>query len=241
MQVVPGLHWVESIWDAKVYLWIDGERVTVVDAAMPGRAGQVLAHVARLGYRPEAVAEIWLTHGDVDHMGSVAALKARCGARLVVHRADVPLVEGLAARELGPVPFHGALQRLVNWGIPNLLHYRPAKVDRALEDGDRLGAWQAVHVPGHTSGSLCYYHAERRIVLVGDAINHRRGRLGPPPRGFSPGMAPGPLGRQGSQAFASIAKIAALDFEVCCFGHGPPLVENARRRVQELAESNRAR
>jgi len=45
---------------------------------------------------------------------------------------------------------------------------------------------------------------------------------------FTPDMA---------QAHASIAKIAALDFEVCCFGHGPPLVENAAQRVQAFAES----
>jgi glyoxylase-like metal-dependent hydrolase (beta-lactamase superfamily II) len=40
-----------------------------------------------------------------------------------------------------------------------------------------------------------------------------------------------------AQAHASIQKIASLDFEVCCFGHGPPLRENAAERVRAFAGS----
>jgi glyoxylase-like metal-dependent hydrolase (beta-lactamase superfamily II) len=170
------------------------------------------------------VDEIWLTHGDVDHMGSVAALKAASGARLVAHRADVPLVEGRAPRQLGPVPLSGLWQRLFNWGVGRV--FQPAAVDVPVEDGDRIGEWQVVHVPGHTAGSVCYYHPGRRLAIVGDAINHRRDRLGVPPLTFSNDLA---------QARQSIQKIAALDLEVCCFGHGPPLTENAAQRVQALA------
>jgi glyoxylase-like metal-dependent hydrolase (beta-lactamase superfamily II) len=85
-----------------------------------------------------------------------------------------------------------------------------------------------VHVPGHTPGSVSFYHPARKIVVVGDALNYQRGRLGAPPPLFSYDMA---------QAYASILKIAALDFEVCCFGHGPPLLRDARQQVQAFADS----
>ncbi len=224
MEVVPGLHWVERIWDTKVYLLIEADRLVVIDAATPGRAGAVWRHLAGLGYPPDAVDEIWLTHGDIDHMGSAAALKAASGAKVVAHRADVPLVEGVADRPLGPSPLAGTCQKLFNRAIRHL--YRPARVDRPLEEGDDLGGWQVIHLPGHTAGSVCYYHPARKIVIVGDALNHKFGRLGAPPRLFTPDM---------TQARASIHKVAALDFEVCCFGHGPPLLHNARQRVQALA------
>ena len=228
MEIVPGLHWVERIWDTKVYVLFEGDRVVVVDAATPGRAGAVWRHLDSLGYSPDAVDEIWLTHGDIDHMGSVAALKAGSGARVVAHRADVPLVDGRADRELGPLPMSGTYQRLVNWSIRSLVRYTPTQVDLTVEDGDTLGSWRVVHAPGHTEGSVCYYHSERKIAIVGDALNHRRGRLGAPPAMFTPDMP---------QAHASIRRLAALDFEVCCFGHGSPLMENARQRVQAFAES----
>jgi glyoxylase-like metal-dependent hydrolase (beta-lactamase superfamily II) len=219
---------VERIWDTKVYILAEGDRITLIDAATPGRADAVWRHLDTLGHPPDAVEEIWLTHGDIDHIGSVAALRANSGASVTIHRADAPLVEGRADRELGPLPLSGAYQRLFNWGIRYLFRYQPVPVDRPTQDGDDLGSWQVVHTPGHTAGSACFYQAERKIIIVGDALNHRRGRLGAPPPLFTPDMA---------QAHASIKKIAALDFEVCCFGHGPPLVEGAAKRVRAFADS----
>lgn len=228
MEVVPGLHWVDRIWDTKVYVLIENDRLVVIDAAMPGRAPAIWRFLASLGCPPEAVDEIWITHADIDHMGSVAALKERSGAQVVVHRADVPLVEGTADRELGPLPLAKTRQRLFNWAIRHLFRFRPARVDRAAEDGDDLEGWQVVHVPGHTAGSVCFYHPARELVIVGDALNHRSGRLGTPPPLFSIDMA---------QAYASVNRIAGLAFETCCFGHGPPLTDCARERVQDLADS----
>ena len=228
MEVVPGLHWVDSIWDTKVYLLLDGDRPVVIDAAMPGRARAVWRHLDSLGCEPEAVSAIWLTHGDIDHMGSVAALKARSGAKVVVHHADAPLVEGTADRELGPLPLSRTYQGIFNMAVRHLFRYRPTEVDCPVEDGDTLGRWQVIHTPGHTAGSTSFYHPERKIIIVGDALNYRRGRLGAPPPMFTPDMA---------KARASIQKIAGLDFEVCCFGHGPPLKGNAAQRVRAFAES----
>jgi len=228
MEVVPGLHWVDSIWDTKVYLLVEGEEVVVIDAATPGRAGAVWRHLAMLGHEPEAVSAIWLTHGDIDHMGSVAALKARSGAQVVAHGADAQLVSGTSPRQLGPLPQSGLYRKVFDLAVRYLFRYQPTEVDRPVDDGDNLGGWQVIHTPGHTAGSVSYYHAGRKIIIVGDALNHRRGQLGAPPPMFTPDMA---------QAHASIQKIAELEFEVCCFGHGPPLTGNATERVREFARS----
>ncbi len=228
MEVAPGLHWVDRIWDVKVYILLEQERTILIDAAMPGREKAIWQHLAALGRPPEAVDEIWLTHGDIDHMGSVAALKQRSGAQVVVHQADMPMVEGHQERELGPVPGSGFLQRLFNGCNRHIFRYQPVRVDRTVTDGQTVGDWEVVHVPGHTPGSVCYYHPKRRIAIVGDALNYKRGQLGAPPLIVAPDPA---------QAYASIRRIADLDFGVCCFGHGAPLVENARQRVRAFADS----
>lgn len=228
MEVVPGLHWVDRIWDTKVYILFEADRVVVVDAATPGRASAVWRHLASLGYGAEDVDEIWLTHGDIDHMGSVAALKAGSGAKVVAHQADAALVDGSTHRELGPLPFARTYQGLFNWTIHHLFRYEPTPVDHPVEEHDALGSWQVVHAPGHTPGSVCFYNPERKLAIVGDALNHRRGQLGAPPPMFTPDMA---------QAHASIHKIAALDFDVCCFGHGPPLMEDTGARVRAFAST----
>ncbi len=230
MEIVPGLHWVDGIFDAKVYLWLEGDRVVLIDAATPHRETAILRYLALLGYQPQAIAEIWLTHAHLDHMGSAEAIKQRSGARVVTHRADVPLAEGKVQGAMAS-PRAPALLRSLLVLFGRILGFQPVQVDRAVEDGDWLGEWQVVHVPGHTPGSVCFFHPRRRIALVGDAINNRRGRLGPPPSLFSDDLA---------QAYASIEKIARLDFEVCCVGHGAPVTENARQRVQELAKLRRS-
>lgn len=228
MEVVPGLHWVDRIWDTKVYILLETERVIVVDAAMPSRAEHIWLHLASLGYAPEHVDQIWLTHGDIDHMGSVAQLKAQSGAEIVAHSGDAPLVSGERIRGLGSFPLAQGMQRLHNWVVRYALRYEPATVDRTVEDGDTLGEWSVVHVPGHTSGSVCYYHRQRRIAFVGDAVTHRMGRLGIPPS---------VIDVDARQARASVQTIANLGVDVCCFGHGPPLVKNTQQRLQALAES----
>jgi glyoxylase-like metal-dependent hydrolase (beta-lactamase superfamily II) len=226
MEVVPGLHWVERIWDTKVYVLTERDRPIVVDTATPGRSQAILLFLSALGYPPEAVDGIWITHGDIDHMGSAAALKVASNAQIVAHSADAALLEGRAGRELGRIASGQALGLLFNWFIHHA--YRPVTIDRTVTDGDQLGEWQVVHVPGHTAGSIAFYHPQRGIVIVGDALNYKRGRLGAPPLLFTPDM---------EQARASIRKIAALDFDVCCFGHGPPLRHNARERVRIFASS----
>ncbi len=228
MEVVPGLHWVEQIRGAKVYLLFEADRLVVIDTAVPGSAGAIWRALALQGRAPEDVDEIWLTHGDIDHMGSVAALKAASGARVVAHQADVSLIEGRADRQLGPVPFVRFWQPVFHWLSRRTFRYEPTVVDHPVSEGDRLGDWQVVHVPGHTAGSICFYHRERAIAIVGDAINHRMGRLRPPPAMLRP---------YERQAFDSIRKVAALDVSVCCFGHGPPLTQRTQERLRALAGS----
>jgi glyoxylase-like metal-dependent hydrolase (beta-lactamase superfamily II) len=225
-EVVGGLHWVDGIAEAKVYLWLEGDGAIIVDASMPGRARTVLSHLASLGLSAKAVAGIWLTHAHIDHIGSVHSLQEATGAPVVAHEADASSVEGRRWGQIGYAGRSQSVQRLAAWTARRVIRYQGARVGQAVREGDRLGGWQIMHAPGHTAGSVCFYHPERRIAMVGDAINHRRGRLGAPPPVFSTDMA---------QAYASIRKLATLEVEVCCFGHGPPLTGDARARIQELA------
>jgi ribonuclease/clavin/mitogillin len=43
-------------------------------------------------------------------------------------------------------------------------------IDRVVVGGDRFGAWQAIHTPGHAPGHLCLWHADRKLLMAGDMI-----------------------------------------------------------------------
>jgi glyoxylase-like metal-dependent hydrolase (beta-lactamase superfamily II) len=104
-------------------------------------------------------------------------------------------------------------------------------VDITVQDGDHLdllGGARVVHVPGHTPGSMALHLPSEGVLICGDAIDHRRGRLGPPPKGFTLDI---------QQATDSVRRRAELDFEVLCPGHGVPIKDGADRELLAAVES----
>lgn len=104
-------------------------------------------------------------------------------------------------------------------------------------DGDQLpaaGAMTAIHTPGHTAGHLSYLWPQAGGVLfAGDAAGSILG-LGPPTNALG-----GMFTEDIPAAKESFRKLAGLDFDVACFGHGGPIKGKAhaafRRAVEKLA------
>ena len=86
-----------------------------------------------------------------------------------------------------------------------------------------------LHVPGHTAGSIALLVPAKRLLLAGDAAANTFG-LGPPSGPF------GLFNEDQAQARASFRKLAELDFEVACFGHGRPLDREASLAFRRAAE-----
>ena len=106
----------------------------------------------------------------------------------------------------------------------------PVLVDVPINDGDTLNVLEGatvVHVPGHTPGSVALHFPAERLLISGDAINHRSNRLGPPLAPFTEDM---------EQAIASILRLTRLDFEVLCPGHGAPIVGGAVEQVRAMLQ-----
>ena len=65
--------------DPNVYLLSGGEELALVDAgAGPGEA-RILDNVRSLGYDPERIGHIFLTHAHADHAGGAASLSEKAG------------------------------------------------------------------------------------------------------------------------------------------------------------------
>jgi hydroxyacylglutathione hydrolase len=83
------------------------------------------------------------THGHFDHVGANRLLVERTGADLILHQADVGLLQRAAS--------HAALYGLA--AVPS-----PAPA-RFLDDGEvlQVGAlkFEVIHLPGHSPGGIC--------------------------------------------------------------------------------------
>jgi hydroxyacylglutathione hydrolase len=102
------------------------------------------------------VEAIYNTHGHIDHVGAVAAIKKALGIPFAMHPADRFLLEIL--------PDQARM-----FGVPG--GEVPA-IDRELAHGDEItvGACtgKVIHTPGHSPGGVCFVFDE--MVFVGDTL-----------------------------------------------------------------------
>ena len=106
---------------------------------------------------------------------------------------------------------------------------RRVKIARPLRDGDEIGdGWIAVHAPGHTPGHTAFYRPESHLLIAGDALGSVRNKqIRLPKRIYAEDWA---------AALRSVQKLADLEPDVICFGHGGEL-HQASGLLQGLAGS----
>ena len=226
MQVAPDLYQLPVV-GASVFLAME-DRITVIDAGFKNGSRRILRCLSRQGRSGAEISHIVLTHYHADHIGGVADLKEHCHACVAAHNSEIPFLE---TAEPLPSPFQDRHLAALTAPFVRLSEPRPFKVDLALTDGyrlDALGGMEVVHTPGHTPGSISLYFKQQGVLIVGDALECRGGKLGLPSRFFTGDM---------DQAKTSIRRLASLDFDVLCFSHFPPLTRNADLTLRQFADS----
>lgn len=226
VKVTEGIYQLPAI-AARVTVLTSAQGAVLVDTGLKGSAGLIARGLKSIGVRPERLTAIAITHHHPDHIGGIAGLQAESLAFVVAHLNDAPFVNG---ERPPPNPYQHPLAALV--ARPALAAFRPtsATVDVTVDDGDRLPSMDGVtviHTPGHTPGSICLHDRDKGVVIVGDALEYRRGTLSPPAAMFTKDM---------DQAMRSLRRLLDLDFETICFSHFPPLRRNAKAALRGVLE-----
>jgi len=225
MEVIEGVHTIEGLGVGRAYLYQEADRLTLIDTGLAGSAERIWRAIEAIGRRPEDLRQVVVTHHHRDHAGALADVVERTDAQVLVHALDAPVVRGDA-----PPPTPPALRFWLR--ARGAQPAKPARVDRKLHDGDEIeldGGARVIHVPGHTAGSIAVYVPGRRLLFAGDAAMNVLG-VGAPSGPF------GMFNEDASQVKESFRKLAALDFDVACFGHGKPLDRDASREFRLYAE-----
>jgi hydroxyacylglutathione hydrolase len=173
------------------------------------RAGRRILRQLK-GHRVAAHA---LTHAHPDHQGASHEVCEALGLPLWCGEADADAAED-PALILKRLPPHW-LSRAIGPRWTGPAH----PVARRLREGDEVGGFTVLEVPGHTAGHVAYWRESDRVLVLGDVarnMNFATGlpALGEPLRIFTPDPA---ANRR------SARRLAALEPRLVCFGHGPPL------------------
>ena len=152
-EVFPGVY---RIFDSfvNVYLVDRGDHLVAVDTGIETTCGKILDAVGEIGKPLKAII---LTHGHLDHTGSLKCLRERTEAVIAAHRDEV---EGIAEKT----------------GI---------EPDVKLQDGEVFERFKVLHKPGHTRGSICLLDEGTKSLFVGDLVVERNGRLEEVPQQYS--------------------------------------------------------
>ena len=138
-------------WQTNAYLVWDGRSTDalVVDPGM-GAAEPLMQRAAANGLRIHLIAN---SHGHVDHIFDDAPLVRASSAPLAIHPDDAYRLDGRNT-----------------YGF----ELEPVTASRDLRDGEqvRIGdlAFDVLHLPGHTEGSICLYEERSGILLSGDVL-----------------------------------------------------------------------
>lgn len=194
------------------YVVEDPSGTYLVDTTMSRTAKPVRRAFERAGADLGKVGTILLTHQHVDPVRGAAELEQRSQAIVACHSADAPFVDG----RIRP-----RMPALMRWFV----RVKPVPVQRPLADGDSVGPFRVVFVPGHTVGEVAFYLPERRILFSGDSVVERRGVLTLPAARFAADLR---------QAVASLGILRKLDIELLLPGHGVPVRKDVAAKLDDL-------
>jgi hydroxyacylglutathione hydrolase len=177
--VVRIIAWRVPPYDNGCYLIVDARKeAIVIDPSMGD--GEVIEAVREQGLR---LVEILNTHGHPDHIFGNAAVKEATHARLAIHRLD--------EYRLGPKR------------PPSQLDVPPCTADDLFDNGQLSYLddveLSALHTPGHTEGSTCFYLRREGALFSGDLLF--KGNIG---RTDLPGSDPAAMSESLSRITSSL-------------------------------------
>lgn len=233
-QVLPSLYRVD-LGHVNSFVIDSGDGgLVLVDAGTPADAGHILQAIDELGREPTDVRHILVTHCHSDHAGGLAELKEATKAPSYMHPADAEMVRaGRAMRPFTRTP--GVLDDATYHALfsdpPSAVP--AAEVEHEVSDGGVLplaGGVKAVHVPGHCAGQLAFlWPRHGGVLLAGDAAANVMDILSLSPTHEDLG-----------EGKRSASKLAGLEFEAACFGHGQDIIRGASGRFGQVFGSKPA-
>ncbi len=178
----------------------EGEDLVLIDTGInDGSAKTITKKLESLGRHLSEVDLCIITHAHRDHVGGLKALKGGADPFLVAaHDAEADDVEKATGVE----------------------------VDLRLVDGQTIGGFTVVYLPGHTLGSIALLGGG--ALVTGDALSGGGDSLKGPRPIFT---------RDRNSAEASVRSLAALDFDRVLVSHGAGVERGGKEALTRLIES----
>jgi hydroxyacylglutathione hydrolase len=205
-----------------VYLIRSGSQSVLVDTSTRHARRRILRQLSG------NLDSIFITHAHRDHAGSMHAVAEETRAPVWASDVDADAVEGKAPEPVSAEHKDHIVNRIfASWWKD------PHPVARRLRDGDEVAGFTVIGFPGHTPGQIGLWRESDRTVICADTMRSMNLVTGLPQLGEMPQIFTVDL----VESRRSIRKLAALEANTACFGHGRPLTKGTADRINEFAAS----
>ncbi|MGC8586436.1 MAG: MBL fold metallo-hydrolase [Candidatus Micrarchaeia archaeon] len=222
MKFVDSIYRIDGVF-ANSYLVKSGATV-LIDSGMPHNGKKIIAFVKSIGIDLKEIKYILLTHAHLDHAGSADFLRKQTGAKIAIHKSDAPYLTGERNFAM-PKGFAWVIFKA--FGPLIAKHFKP---DILLNDNDAIGEFSVISMPGHTEGSVAFYHIPSKSLFIGDTLNTEQGFLALPAERYNLSTE---MVKNSLKDFAS----SGIVFNNLFPGHGEPIIGNAQSKVEEFVKT----
>jgi len=201
MLIIPGVYKVMGVKGANVYLIVEENGLSLVDTGFEGSDDAILDFIQ---------GTLGASPDDIRYIIITHGHPDHCGA--LPDLIDITEAEVFVHEK--DIELVKKWTRLSDIGFINKL--------RGDEIIDVLGGLKVIHTPGHTPGSIVLLK-EKDVVFTGDVVLvNKDGSLSLPKEEYTMDMM---------REKESVRKLAQYDFNILLPGHGPPILEEAKKKL----------
>ena len=207
-----------------------GGGATVFDAGIKA----MTPHVVSVGRAMGGINRLVLGHSHGDHRGAAPG----AGAPVWCHEAEAADAEGdggvhyMHFERIPRFSKAGPVRLAMPFLIRNVWDGGPVHVAGTLAEGDAVGEFQVVHLPGHAPGLIGLWRERDRLALASDCfytLEPTTGEFG------HPRVPHAAFNQSTEQARTSIRKLAAMEPSLAWAGHADPLRGDVRAQLEHAA------
>ncbi|MCM3782085.1 MBL fold metallo-hydrolase [Neobacillus mesonae] len=183
----------------------------------------------------DSITKVIVTHHDVDHIGSLAALKRTYPhIDIIAHELEAPYIEG-AKKSLRLEQAESTFNALPDEAKPNVEQFirflqsiEPVPVDRTVTNEEWL-PWcdgiKIIHTPGHMPGHISLYLPASKTIIAADAIVIEEGKLDIANPHYTMDL---------DEAIRSVQRLLDYDIEQMICYHGGLFHGDVQQAIQQL-------
>ncbi|GGG07649.1 MBL fold hydrolase [Paenibacillus albidus] len=218
----------------------DENDVILIDCGYPNFIPLLEEAANRHNIPLTSITKLIVTHHDMDHIGSLAALKRTYPhIDIIAYELEAPYIEG-AKKSLRLEQAEASFNTLPDEAKPGAEHFirflqsiEPVGVDQTVSGGEWLpwcGGIRVIHTPGHMPGHISLYQPATQTLIAADALIIEEGELAIANPQYTLDL---------DEAIRSVERLLDYDIEqVICY-HGGIFHGDVQQALQQLIHKYR--